>query len=161
LENIRTGNAISAPEIPGNDDNRVEGTQSIVDKSKEEKSNKRLCVNPTKPIHTYSEEFEVFWSEYPIKKEKLDAFKAWKKIKPNEELQETILSAVQQQKEWRESRLPGEFIPEWKLPTTWLNKGCWEDEVTHHAGASNRRTGRYAEEGPNFGDGADYPVDVE
>lgn len=71
--------------------------------------------------------FDLFWSAYPKKTAKEDARKAWKKIKPNQELIEKIVSAVTAQKEsdqWQKEN--GQYIPN---PATWLNRGQWEDEV--------------------------------
>jgi len=56
------------------------------------------------------------------------ALKAWKKLKPDLELLQTILGAVDAQ-----ARSPGwlkdggQFIP---LPATWLNGRRWDDEMT-------------------------------
>jgi len=75
----------------------------------------------------YSEtSFLEFWSAYPKKVSKPDALKAWKKINPDAELKEKILSSVElskQSKDWIKEN--GEFIP---YPATWLNKARWEDD---------------------------------
>jgi uncharacterized protein YdaU (DUF1376 family) len=78
-----------------------------------------------KDRNEYSKDFEKFWTAYPNKKDKIAAFKSWKKI--NIPL-ETILTAIQKQIKWRENA-NGEFRPEWKNPATWLNKGSWDDEL--------------------------------
>lgn len=70
---------------------------------------------------------EEFWPEYPKKKNKLDARKAWKSLNPDRELQATILDAVRRQKltrDWQKDG--GQFIPH---PATWLNGRRWEDEI--------------------------------
>jgi len=69
--------------------------------------------------------FENFWEAYPKKKSKGDAEKAWKTLKPNEHLADTILQAVQRAKtsrEWAESG--GKFIP---YPASWLRDKGWLD----------------------------------
>ena len=70
--------------------------------------------------------FDEFWKAYPKKTAKKNAVNAWEKIKPDEELLKTILSALEQQKksaQWRRDK--GQFIP---YPATWLNGKRWEDE---------------------------------
>jgi hypothetical protein len=76
----------------------------------------------------YSSDFELFWKEYPSKVAKGDAFKCWSKINGQRPDLSVILSAIQKQKDWRKNA-NGAFRPEWKHPASWLNKGCWEDEV--------------------------------
>lgn len=74
-----------------------------------------------------SESFEKFWSVYPKKTAKKDAFKAWEKLKPNEELTAKILKSLEQQKksvQWTKDN--GQYIP---YPATWLNGRRWEDET--------------------------------
>ena len=77
--------------------------------------------------NTYSADFLKFYSAYPLKKGKGKAYSSWKKQKPNLSL---CLTAIQDQtREKRELREAGKFCAEWKHPATWLNHGCWEDEV--------------------------------
>jgi hypothetical protein len=71
--------------------------------------------------------FNRFWQAYPKKKSKTDAEKAWKKIQPDEQLQDRIHRALEQAKtsaDWTKDN--GQFIP---YPATWLNGRRWEDEV--------------------------------
>lgn len=71
--------------------------------------------------------FEKFWIAYPRKTAKATALKSWKKIKPDAEMQETILAALEQHKQTEQwTRDKGQFIPH---PATWLNQCRWEDEV--------------------------------
>jgi hypothetical protein len=70
--------------------------------------------------------FERFWSVYPKKRNKGDALKAWRALKPGEELVTAILAAVERAKasvQWRKDE--GQFIP---YPATWLRARGWEDE---------------------------------
>jgi len=78
----------------------------------------------------YSVDFLKFYGLYPLKKEKKAAFKKWTFLKKQNQLPslDIILSAIEKQIKWRENT-NGEFRPEWKHPTTWLNKGCWDDEI--------------------------------
>lgn len=96
------------------------------------------------------ERFERFWEAYPRKVGKQAALKAWKKLAPDDNLTEKILSAVAAQKHCQQwTKDCGQFIPH---PTTWLNQGRWEDEV-------NTTEGREVENGETFvsSTGAVYP----
>lgn len=98
--------------------NDVESIQPIRIKNKEE----------DKYINKYSEEFLKFYSLYPNKKEKPAAYKSWQKLSSTRPPLQTILDAIQKQIDWRKNA-NGEFRPDWKHPATWLNRGCWEDEL--------------------------------
>lgn len=77
-----------------------------------------------------SELFDRWYAVYPNKKSKGAAIKAWDKINPDEALTERMIISIQIQKRWRvEAKKAGEFVPDWKMPATWLNGTCWEDEV--------------------------------
>lgn len=77
-----------------------------------------------------SDLFDKWYAAYPNKKSKGAAIKAWDKIKPDEALTDRMIVAIQIQQRWRtEARKAGDFIPDWKMPATWLNGTCWEDEV--------------------------------
>jgi hypothetical protein len=70
--------------------------------------------------------FERFWAAYPKKRNKGDALKAWRALKPSEELVTAILAAVERAREsaqWRKDE--GQFIP---YPASWLRARGWEDE---------------------------------
>ena len=71
--------------------------------------------------------YDRFWEAYPKKTAKPDAVKAFGKLKPDAELLEVMLGAIERQKataQWQEDN--GRFIPH---PATWLNGRRWEDEV--------------------------------
>ena len=78
-----------------------------------------------KPIkNTYSNEFEMFWAEYPRKKEKKNALKSFDKaIKDGVGLSDLIEGA----KKYALS-VEGKEQKYIKHPKTWLNGGCWDDE---------------------------------
>jgi len=88
------------------------------------------CLETETETDIYSANFLNFWSEYPNKKAKQSAYKKWKTLQKQKKLPSLtiIISSIEKQKRWRENA-NGEFRPEWKHPTTWLNAGCWEDEV--------------------------------
>ena len=84
--------------------------------------------------------FDEFWSIYPNKKSKKTAQKAWDKIKMTQPLFEQIMTAVRRQKDSRDwKRENGRYIPH---PATWLNGGCWEDEITDTPAQKGYRTDR-------------------
>ncbi len=69
--------------------------------------------------------FTSFWKAYPKKVGKGDAEKKFKKLKVDDTLLETMLSAISNQKrteQWQDTK----YIPN---PSTWLNQMRWEDEV--------------------------------
>lgn len=72
----------------------------------------------------YSEEFESFWRTFPSlrKESKGDAFKAWQKAIKKTSAEVLISAAV----EYAASPVgQGQYV---KMPSTWLNKECWNDE---------------------------------
>lgn len=82
--------------------------------------------------------FTEFWQQYPKRVGKKAAFNSWKKIKPDADLFERIMQAVELAKastEWQ--RENGRYIPH---PATWLNQGRWDDELT--PGTAQQATGR-------------------
>lgn len=84
-----------------------------------------LPTQAKKPTRTSSLDsgFNEFWNAYPKKKNRADAEKAWKKLKPKID---DILKAMQWQKQsndWQKSN--GQFIP---YPATYLNANSWLDE---------------------------------
>lgn len=69
--------------------------------------------------------FELFWSAYPKKKNKGQAEKAWKKLKPDTDLVAKMLAAIaiaKQSPSWMKDG--GQFIP---YPASWLSSKGWED----------------------------------
>lgn len=71
--------------------------------------------------------FDRFWSAYPRKIGKDKAAQAFAKRKPDAEMIEVMLGAIEVQKlseQWRKDK--GQFIPH---PSTWINGGRWMDEV--------------------------------
>ena len=71
-------------------------------------------------------EFSAFWESFPKKKNKGDAEKAWKALKPDSALVSKILAAVEVAKrsdDWLKDG--GKYI---KYPASWLRAKGWEDE---------------------------------
>lgn len=105
---------------------RLEAVQVKADKPVEGKTKKAPAPKPKggKASERY---FNEFWAEYPKKRSKQAAQNAWKRLAPDKELYAKIMAALTEQKksaEWQ--REGGRFIP---YPATWLNGGCWDDEV--------------------------------
>ena len=72
--------------------------------------------------------FAEFWAAYPKKVGKQAARNSWKRVKPDAKLHERIMQAVaiaKKSEQW--SREGGRFVPN---PSTWLNQGRWDDELT-------------------------------
>lgn len=71
--------------------------------------------------------FEDFYSAYPKKRNRGDAEKAWKAIKPDAELTKAIVEAVEVAKhrdDWRKEG--GQFVP---YPASWLRASGWLDSM--------------------------------
>lgn len=69
--------------------------------------------------------FDEFWANYPTKVAKPAALKAWKKLKPSQALQDTIIRDVAIRMANDRRWIDG-FIPN---PATYLNQHRWEDEI--------------------------------
>ena len=79
-----------------------------------------------KTARVYSEDFLLFWKEYPKKVGKGEAYKQWKKAKLNCDEKTDIINALKWQKKsynWCNSN--GRFIPN---PSTYISQRRWEDE---------------------------------
>ena len=112
----------------------------ILDIRDKEKENKDTNI-PQKTVEESPVEkmFSTFWEAYGNKKGKKNAFKAFTKINPSEELFIKIMEGVEkyhQSRKWREGYR--------KEPATWLNGECWNDEYENESvvsgNAEHRRT---------------------
>jgi len=75
--------------------------------------------------------FDSFWEAYPVKKDKTQAIKAWKKLKVNPALWEVILDGLRRYKQTDQwTKDDGAFIPH---PSTWLHRRRWEDDITERS----------------------------
>ena len=87
----------------------------------------------------YPEKFLAFWREYPRKKSKGQALRAWLKLNAaDQQAASSGLPGAKQSRDWRKEN--GRYIPH---PATWLNARGWEDE---HDGSPQRRGPRSAED---------------
>lgn len=80
---------------------------------------------PRRVVHDFPPGFETFWSAYPRKDAKADAAKAFTRLRPDEALLRSMLSAIAWQRDSEQWRKDRQFIP---LPATWLNGRRWLDE---------------------------------
>ena len=97
-------------------------TETETEERRGETEERRDCA-PT----TRESAFETFWRAYPRKTAKGEARKAWAKLDPVGGLLDTIMAAVEAQKNSRQWLADGgRFIPH---ASTWLNQARWEDEV--------------------------------
>jgi DNA-binding MarR family transcriptional regulator len=88
--------------------------------------------------------FEQFWTAYPKKVSKAQAQKVFRKLNPDEALLDTMLAAIDQQKQteqWMKNE--GQYIP---YPATWLNGRRWEDQIDPSAGCGCCMTREMTEE---------------
>ncbi len=76
-------------------------------------------------------QFEKFWSIYPEKKSKTNAWQAFQQLNPEPVLFNKIIQVLEIQIKNREAmRLNGQWVPPWKYPVNWLLQQCWQDEIT-------------------------------
>jgi uncharacterized protein YdaU (DUF1376 family) len=83
--------------------------------------------NPLTPKGVALDGFADFWAAYPRKQAKVQAEKAWAKLKPSEALKSQILGALaiqRQSEQWTKDG--GSVVP---MPSTWLNQRRWEDQL--------------------------------
>lgn len=92
------------------------GQMSTKDKDKD----KDININ-----NIYAQKFEKFYEAYPKKVSKENTKKWFLKNKPNDELFNKIMEALEnykKSKQWEDKQ----YIP---YPSTWLNQKRWEDEL--------------------------------
>ena len=78
---------------------------------------------PLKDSLTWDNIFDEFWQIYPRHTGKKNAYKSWLKISPN--LKDKILEGA---KLYAKS-VKGKDPQYTKMPATWLNGECWDDEI--------------------------------
>lgn len=96
-----------------------QGTDKVLlDKTREDK----------KRVEVYSDsDFQRFWVSFPRKVAKLEAWKAWVRLAPDEKLVRQILKSLdsyRQSKAWTDNE--GRFVP---YPATFLNGRRFDDEL--------------------------------
>lgn len=93
------------------------------------------------------ERFEKFWAIYPQRQNKPQAFDAFIRLNPSEQLFQQIISALEAQIQNRQLLTDaGQWLPRWKYPANWLLQQCWNDELMtinteeHHHEKGQRNT---------------------
>ena len=72
--------------------------------------------------------FDDWYAVYPKKKAVGEARKAWKALKPSQELAQKMIEAIHEQIREREFKISrNQFVPEWKYPATWIRGECYDD----------------------------------
>lgn len=102
----------------GNDEVTQQPLPSALPREEKRRSKQPLTPSPIG--------FGEFWSAYPKRRNRGDAEKAWRALKPDQSLLARILEAVEVAKtrdDWRKDG--GQFIP---YPASWLRAKGWEDE---------------------------------
>lgn len=101
--------------------------QANSSKNKQNAINNNNNVNNDKDNKSITDRFDRFWNEYPRHVSKQNAFKAFEKLNPDDQLLEVMIKAVEQQKKSEQwTKDGGQFIPH---PATWINQKRWEDEA--------------------------------
>lgn len=130
------------PRNPTDDDPLANGEQSERQppevKRKEKKRSKTLAQADAAQCAV---SFLKFWTAYPKKRSKGQAWNAWRALNPDEQLVQAILASIEQAKksdQWRKDA--GQFVP---YPATWIRAQGWEDEASVSvAGATEIRHGQ-------------------
>ena len=90
----------------------------------------------------YSEEFERFWSAYPRKEDKWNAYKSFNKAVDdgtmNLDMAIASIEMYKRTEQWRKEG--GKYIP---LPKTWLNGKRWEDSPNVDLTNADRSEGKW------------------
>jgi len=86
---------------------------------------KTVTPKTKKVAKDYTPDFERFWDLYPEKESKAGAFAAWKKLNPNQDLQDTILKDVALRIE-NDSRWLERYVP---FPARYLKERRWESPI--------------------------------
>lgn len=126
--------------IAVNNNGRAAGQDPGEEKSGEQQATTPLDDNKPRPPFTSKKQerlFDLFWQQYPKKRSKGQAEKAWAKLRPNDELFESIMAGLERAKasyEWQKEG--GQYIP---YPATWLNAKGWEDEYKPASGGIGDR----------------------
>ena len=97
----------------------------VKDKVKDKDIKETVLTDSKEKAASLDRAFDTFWAVYPRHTAKQDAKRAFIKVSPDDALLETMLTAIQRQKQtdqWSDPR----YIPH---PATWINGRRWEDEA--------------------------------
>ena len=79
-------------------------------------------LDPANPSGDIDPGFARWYALYPRREAKLDARKAWRKLRPSKQMEERLIAALQEQLTWREL----EFFPR---ADRWILGERWDDEA--------------------------------
>lgn len=126
LQHAKVANALQNGGIKGGDLD----LDSDLDLNKDQ-SVKSTCAASQHATDAIAQKFDQFWSVYPRKTDRKKARAAFERIKPSDDLLQTMLSAINAwSAKWTAEP---QYIPH---PTTWLNGERWNDEPPVMAKAS-------------------------
>lgn len=106
-------------EQKGTNGNKLGEEEEEEEEEEKEKDKKEI-------LSSDSEEFSIFWLQYPKKNNKNTAIRRWNRMKVTPDLYQKIMEGLKRAKnsqEWNKDG--GAFIP---YPSSWLNAGGWENE---------------------------------
>lgn len=133
-----------------------ENTQGNNTQSNNTKSIKNTPASGAKKVPS-DEGFEQFWKLYPKKKARKDAVKAWAKLKPDDELRQTLITALGSHcvsEDWAKDG--GRYIPN---ASTWINGERWTDELVPASAAKASAFNNLPNHTPDmYQGGADGPA---
>ena len=129
----------------------TETVHTIDSKDNSKDSIKDKCAN------SLEQRFESWWQSYPKKRNRGQALRAWKVIKPTDVLTTQMIIAIEaarQSPDWQKQG--GKFIP---YPATWLRAQGWLDDYQVDVGTLTQPTGACGATVANlqalFGDGVE------
>ena len=108
------------------EDNESKSIEKDIDKEKDiENIYNNTYVQKSSDLNSIEEDFARFWSAYPKKQGKKDAFKAFKKasLKVDVDIMINALTMCKVSSQWKKEN--GKYIP---MASTWLNGERWNDE---------------------------------
>lgn len=119
--------------------------EPVKEPKKQKPRAKRSCVND--PV--MQERFAKFWAAYPKRVSKGQAETTFAKINPDDLLLTRMLKAIKKQTEHRAMlQQAGQWVANWKNPSTWLNAKSWDDEleaIEPETGTKKTGTGKVLE----------------
>ena len=102
-------------------------------------------IPPKKRGDEYEPDFLTFWSKYPKKAKKPNAYQEWKKLGSKRPGISVIIACIDKQKNWR-TWIEG-YIPD---PERWLKNERWQDEEPPKGGNGNGQRQSYGQRGPGI-----------
>ena len=107
--------------------NNNKSTTSNNNNSNNNSNNSNNTLNSLNSLRDMDNNFDIFWSSYPKKKNKGQARRVFPKAIAKTTI-DVMVDAIEKQKHTKDwQRKGGQFIP---YPSTWLNAEGWENEVT-------------------------------